>query len=201
MCGGKDEREGDPFFICDCCDARGAHKRCLLQLEEPVPESGDEWFCSDCEAGDASDSDSGEMAGLTRQDTQCVPAGARGSSAPTSCNPNPSCLPLHRIAAARRAFDDDVLAVAAPKRKSGVAPFPEEMPDFKGELKKSNGKSKTFMALLAKVSRPGTGNLVLRFVHADPEVADEESDTDDHPEATETQVGFYPPGIADPTPV
>ena len=87
---------------------------------------------------------------------------------------------MDRIVAAprRRAFDDDALAVAAPKgRKSGVAPFSEEMPDFKTELKNSKGKAKTFMALLNKVSRPGTGSLALRLVQLDPE---------DRPETTET---------------
>ncbi len=75
VCGGEDEREDDPFFICDCCDATGVHKRCLVQLEEPVPGSEDDWFCSDCEGGDEDDSDSVDMAALLRQDTQCVAPG------------------------------------------------------------------------------------------------------------------------------
>ncbi len=110
-------------------------------------------------------------------------------------------MPRRRAAPRRRAFDDDALAVAAPKgRKSGVAPFPEEMPDFKTELKNSKGKAKTFMALLNKVSRPGTGSLALRLVQLDPEAADDDSDTEDRPETTETQVGqLNPPGIADPS--
>ena len=116
-------------------------------------------------------------------------------------NPNPNLAPgapdRRRTASRRRAFDEDALEEAVPKgRKSSVAPFPAEMPDFKEELKKSKLKVKTFMALLKQVSRPGTGNLVLRFVHTDPEVGDDsESDTEDKPESAEALVRQNPPGF------
>ena len=106
-------------------------------------------------------------------------------------------MPRRRAAPRRRAFDDDDLepVAAAPKgRKSGVAPYPEEMPKFSEELKNSKGKARTFMALLSRVSRPGTGNLALRFVLQDPEkAADDDSDTEDKPEQTETEVRLGPP--------
>jgi hypothetical protein len=69
------------------------------------------------------------------------------------------------------------------------------MPKFSEELKNSKGKAKTFMSLLSRVSRPGTGSLALRFVLHDPERdPEDESDTEDRPEAGEDQVRLTTPG-------
>jgi hypothetical protein len=61
------------------------------------------------------------------------------------------------------------------------------MPDFQ-DLKKKDGNVKTFMSLLAKVSRPGCGDVVLNLALADPEPGSDDDEDEEKEDPQEVEV-------------